>query len=674
MAVWSFALAYWQYLYRSSSLVFSKTVRYVLFALRFFLLFLLGILLLEFYSRYVKREYIKPALVVAVDNSQSMIKAKDSVEVKNFFRENFSEFVGYFQDKMDVQVFTFGEQIRFNPDSILFNENKSNAEGLMNAAQQVLGDKPISAMLIISDGIFNEGMHPVSLTEGLEYPVYVLATGDTAIYKDVCVKKILHPKQVYLGNDFVTEILVNGTFLKNEKIKISVSENNTELFSKEIFFYSDVSDVQSVSFQLPANKGGYHTYKVQASVVKGEKNIQNNTAYFVVNVIENKTKVLILYSAPHPDISAISQVLKANASYEVESIWENNFTKSVREYDVVIYHSPGEASPLLNKCLQLAMPVWVISGNASALQNRLLRIQQIIPQQRNEIECYLNTSFSAFALTDAYKDMTNQLPILLSPYGNYSPIGESEVLFYQKINNVLTDLPLFYFTNVSGVRYAVFLGDGLWRWKMTDYQLHQNIDWFSHLITQSIHYLTIRRDKNPFKVYVPAAINENEPLQLTAEFYNESMQSITEPDVVLNLTDSKKNEYKFVFNKATGHYFLNAGILPAGEYSYKAFTQYKGKDYTQSGKIHILPFALEKNSLVAQHSLLKLMANKTGGKFYLLNQTDALKNDLLNNETIQTIVTESEKYQYWIDNKIWFLTLILLSLCEWIIRRWYGVI
>lgn len=651
-------------------------MRRILFVARFFLLFLLGILLLEFYSRYVTREYIKPALVIAIDNSRSMIAAKDSVEVKKFFREKFPEFIGAFQDKMDVQVLTFGEQIRFNPDSILFHENKSNAEGIFHAAQQVLGNKPISAMLIISDGIFNEGIHPVSLTEGLEYPIYVVASGDTTIYKDVSIKKIVHPKHVYLGNDFVAEILINGTFLKNEKIKISISENNTELFSKEISFHSDLSDVQSVSFQLHAEKGGYHTYKVQASVVKGEKNIQNNTAYFVINVIENKTKVLILYAAPHPDISSISQVLKANASYEVESIWENNFTKSIslHKYDVVIYHSLSESSPWLNKCFQLAVPVWVISNNVSALQNKLLRIQQIIPQQSNEIESYLNTSFSAFALTETYQNITNQLPVLLAPYGNYSPIGENEVLFYQKINNVPTNLPLFYFTTVLGVRYAVFLGDGLWRWKMTDYQLHQNTDWFSHLVTQTIRYLTIKRDKSPFKVYVPATINENEPLQITAEFFNESMQNITEPDVFLNLTDSQKNEYMFVCNKATGYYFLNAGRLSAGTYSYNASASYKGKKYTQSGKIHILPFSSEKNNLVAQHTLLKLITEKTNGKFYLLNQIETLKDDLLNNETVQTTVIENEEYQYWIDHKIWFLILIIVSLLEWIIRRWHDVI
>lgn len=672
IAVISFVIAYFQYQFKIKNSVFSKVTKLVLTILRFCLLFIIGILLLNFYSKFFKNEYIKPVLLVAVDNSQSMIKAKDSLEVKKFLSQQFPEMIQQLQNNFDVQIMTFGEKILFQ-DSFSFNEAKTNPENIFFEPQQVIGNKPINAMLLISDGIFNEGVHPIAETDNVTYPVYVLATGDTNTYKDVFVKKILCNKNVFIGNDFITEVLIQSSAISNEKVKVKISESNNILAEKEIIINSDKNSLESIQFQLHAQTGGYHTYKVQVSVVKDEVNIHNNTAYFVVNVIENKTKILFLYSAPHPDISAIRQVLNTSPQYEIEVASDDIFTKEISKYDVVVYHSPNSNSNTFQKCLNSGTPMFILNPSLNIIQNKLLVVKQFVPQY-NEIETFVNTGFSAFSITDEYSQIQNDLPIILAPYGNYAPAGESQILYYQKINNVLTDLPLLYFTQTSFGKYAVFLGDGLWRWKMANYQIKQNTQWFEHLMTQIIRYLSVKRDKNPFKVYVPATTFENEPLQITAELLNESMQLITEPDVFIQLYDENNHEYKYVFNKSTSNYFLNAGVLPAGEYKYKAYTQYKGKDYAQTGKIHIVPQSIEKNNLVAQHHLLKLLAQKTSGQFFNLKDADKIAESITKDENIKTIVIQNETFQYWIDNQWWFIIIVCLAIAEWTIRRWNGIV
>ncbi len=603
-----------------------------------------------------------------------MIKAKDSNEVKNFFLNRFSEIKSILQNNYDVQLITFGEKIHFNPDTLSFNEVRTNAEKLFSEPQQTLGNKPISAMIIFTDGIFNEGIHPISLAENISYPIYIAASGDTNIYKDIAIRKILHNKNVFLGNDFIVEVLLHSSDIKNEKIEVSIHENKNELSKKTLIINSDMQNINSVQFQLNANKAGYHSYKVSVSVIKDEKNIYNNTAYFIVHVIENKIKTLFLYSAPHPDISAIRQILHTSEQYATEAYSETSFNKNINDYDVILFHSPDPNYPLYKKCLQSNIPLMLITTSLHILQNQFLNIKQLSLQPTNETEAHLNTSFSAFSLTEDYKEFNNTLPILLTPYGEYTPIGETDILYYQKINNIITDLPLFFLIKNNVSKYAIFLGDGLWRWKMNNYQTRQNTEWFSHLITQTIRYLSIKRDKSPFKVHIPPTINENEPLQITAELLNESMQNITEPDVFLKLEDEAKHEYKYVFNKSNTNYFLNAGTLPAGEYTYKAHTQYKTKAYSQTGKLHIIPLSIEQNNLSAQHHLLKTLSQKTNGKLYLLKDSETILQDLSKNEDIKTIVTQTESYQYWIDNQWWFFIIVLLAITEWVIRRWHGIV
>lgn len=672
--VLSMGIAYFQYYTKKPTPIFSSITRLSLFSIRCLVLSLIGILLLDFYSRFLKNEYIKPNVVLAIDNSRSMVLAKDSQQVKTFLTEKLPPFIDNLKNQFDVQVITFGEKLKVNPDNISFQESKTNAENLFYEIPQILPNKPISAMIMLTDGIFNEGVHPISLADNVNYPIYIIACGDTNSYKDIAIKKIIHNKNVFIGNDFMVEVILNASKVREEKVTLSISENKERLASKEIIVNSDQREVISVPFQLHAGKSGYHTYRVDVSYVENEKNLQNNTAYFVVNVIENKIKVLILYSQPHPDISAIRQSLIASEQYETEAYYDYALNKNLYDFDVIIYHSPETNSPIFYKCLKSHIPMMIISNNLMALKDEFLNVSQYLVQQTNEIEVTLDASFTSFTLNDDYKDISPHLPIILAPYGSYSPKGEYDVLYYQKINNVLTELPLFFFTKLLNIKYAVFLGDGIWRWKMANYQLKQNHEWFNHLIMQTIRYLSIKRDKSPFKVHIPATINENEPLQITAELVNETMQYITEPDVFIVLEDSSKHQYKYVFNKSTSNYFLNAGILPAGQYTYKAYTQYKGKEYAQSGKLQVLPLSIETNQLTAQHHLLKALTKKTNGKFHSLSTIDDLYAEISHHQDIKTIVTQHESYQYWIDNKWWFVVLTLLAISEWIIRRWHGII
>lgn len=672
IAALSLFVSFIQYYYKNPASVFSKPTKIVLFALRSILLFVVGVLLLNFYSEFSKNEYVKPVLVVAVDNSQSMISAKDSADVKKFFSDKFKPITQSLEEKFDVQTITFGEKIAFN-DSITFKEYKSNPEQIFNQISNTFNHRDIGAMLLITDGIFNEGIHPVSLANNINYPIYTIATGDTNIYKDVSIKKILCNKNVFIGNDFVAEILIQSSAVFNEPSKVTIYEGKKIIAEKEIQIQSNKNDLITLQFQLSAEKGGHHTYKVQVNPVKDEHNIQNNTAYFVVNVIENKTKILMLYSAPHPDISAIRQSLNTSPQYEIDVYQEQDFSKELSKYDVIIFHSPKVNSSVFQKCLKSNVPMFVISSQLQPLQNTFISIKQF-SNAFNEIETHFNSSFSAYSTNPDYNEVAPHLPVIIAPYGDYSPLGESDILYFQKINNVLTNLPLFFVTQNTFGKYAVFMGDGLWRWKITNYQLKQNFDWFNHLITQTIRYLSVKRDKTPFKVNIPAHIQENELLHITAELYNETMQTTTEPDVFIALKNENNNEYKFVFNKSANNYFLNAGILPPGEYNYTAYTQYKTKNYSQTGKIHILPVSIEKNNLVAQHHLLKTLSSKTSGKFYLLKNAQKIIDDLKNNENIKTIVIQNNAYQYWIENKWWFIIIVILAIAEWSIRRWNGII
>jgi hypothetical protein len=115
------------------------------------------------------------------------------------------------------------------------------------------------------------------------------------------------------------------------------------------------------------------------------------------------------------------------------------------------------------------------------------------------------------------------------------------------------------------------------------------------------------------------------------------------------------------------------GVLPAGEYSYKATTNNGTKAFEQRGFITVKEITAEKMQLVADHQLLSRLANQTKGKFFYPNQLNQLTESLLSNDTIKTITYMHKDVKELIDMKaIFFLFLILLSL-EWFIRKYNGL-
>ena len=60
--------------------------------------------------------------------------------------------------------------------------------------------------------------------------------------------------------------------------------------------------------------------------------------------------MVILYHAPHPDVSAISQSIAQNETYEVETYPIDKFNKAIDDYNVVVLHQLPSKTIQPNHC------------------------------------------------------------------------------------------------------------------------------------------------------------------------------------------------------------------------------------------------------------------------------------------------------------------------------------
>ena len=93
------------------------------------------------------------------------------------------------------------------------------------------------------------------------------------------------------GNDYTLIIRHKGRVI--EEIKGT--------FENENFFRSEL-------LKIEAEEVGLQRYTVELRVDAEEELQQNNSASFYINVIDERLKIAILYSSPHPDIAVWNEI------------------------------------------------------------------------------------------------------------------------------------------------------------------------------------------------------------------------------------------------------------------------------------------------------------------------------------------------------------------------------
>jgi len=117
---------------------------------------------------------------------------------------------------------------------------------------------------------------------------------------------------------------------------------------------------------------------------------------------------------------------------------------------------------------------------------------------------------------------------------------------------------------------------------------------------------------------------------------------------------------------------LDIGSLPPGKYHWIATTQYQNKPYRKEGDFLIEDVSLEKSVNAANHGILRLLSQQSGGEYYPFSENDRLLNVLEKRTDITSIERITTRFWDLVDS--WFF-LLMIALCfflEWFFKRYYG--
>jgi hypothetical protein len=293
-----------------------------------------GVLLNPTWVRELPPPAGKPLLSVLVDDSGSMTvpdgggakaaggtRYEAAAKIAKSLSSNL-------QNQFDVQVRTFSESTKaVGMNDLAAHEPKGQSTDLATAVADVLADdRPQGqAVVVLSDGIHNAagGAQPVldavRRAKSLAAPVYTRTVGGGGTTIDLAIELRSPQDMAFIGQRVPVTVRATGRGVRGGQADVTLLYNGKEVGRQPVTLNQNGSSPE-VRFWVKQDKMGLYPYEARIDPLPGEATQANNSATYLLRVIDQPIKVLLVEGKPYWDSKFLMRTLASVPAVELESL------------------------------------------------------------------------------------------------------------------------------------------------------------------------------------------------------------------------------------------------------------------------------------------------------------------------------------------------------------------
>lgn len=702
-----FGLAFWTY--SKTIPPISERKRVLLITMRTIALSILFFVLFEPIFTMVKSLIEEPRLAVLLDNSVSAGATDAKGDRKSDYKYTMTN-LALQSNKVSTISYIFDSETSMiaesSFDSLDFSGQSTDISRSIRRLYSTADEDNLRAVLLVTDGAFNAGNNPVFDAERFGKPFFIIGIGDTTEPNDIAIQSIVTNEVAYIENPIPINVNFKAIGFAGERVKLVISDNNKKIAEEEVLIEQGREKYSVAIEYMPAVEG---IRKITASIAPIKKEItdKNNSSSEFIRVLKNKRNIALFAGAPSPDVSFIKQALSLEKGVELKDYIQKQgaeFYNAPNQADlnaselIVLVGFPVQSTPasvldMIARELERGKPLLFVAGQAVDY-NKLKTLQNYLPfiivsSRPQEFLAIPDIKASSLAspllrVTGSDEDVKlwNNLPPLFRTETFVRVKPESEVVSTMKINNAPLNDPLIVTRHFQNSKTVAFLGYGLYRWKLLGYAAEQSkgretsVDLFSVLINNSFRWLSIADQNKLVRVRTARkAYNQSDHVELVGEVYDQSYTPIDKASVVVKVSGGGEQREIVMNSLGSGRYYGTIAGLSEGDYAFSADAKFSGRNLgTDNGRFSIGEVSLEYQNLKMNAALLRTIAERTGGKFYLPNEASQAIEDIKKHKAFTTRGTsQKSEIALWSFPYLLGFALLLFAL-EWFIRKRAGMI
>lgn len=225
----------------------------------------------------------------------------------------------------------------------------TNLDRALRRAVEAVGGAPVSGVVVISDGGLNEGASAEEIARFARernLALYTVAVGDPAEPRNVRVVEVEAPSNVLQKDPFNLDARLAFEGVAGEHLSVRLIERDeTEGTPPQVVEQRSVpveENTSTVSLRFERRKVGVgrFTYQVEVEPLPGESLTDDNGAAATVNVVDTRTRVLLISGGPSWEYRYLSRLLMRDESFNVSCWLQSADVSAVRDGTIVIDHLP----------------------------------------------------------------------------------------------------------------------------------------------------------------------------------------------------------------------------------------------------------------------------------------------------------------------------------------------
>ncbi len=658
-------IAWFQYYYKTKK---RGKLSVVLSFLRFLSVF--SALLLLINPKFSKNEYTleKTNLVLLVDNSSSIntfIEKEDVLSIINQIEENDG-----LSNKFNVTQYTFGSSLNSN-DSISLNENRTNISEALESINEI-HNKTNTVIVLFTDGNQTIGKDYEFYGKNQKMHIYPTILGDTTTYEDIRIGQVNNNKYAFLKNKYPLEIFVTYDGTKSVVSRVNIQVNGKSVFTENVTL-SPKENTRKIDALLDAKTVGLKKIKITVTALINEKNILNNSKNIAIEVIDEKTKVVIVSDIMHPDIGALKKAIESNEQRKVIIKKPTDAFSDYENVGVFILYQPNSSFKKIYAFIdQKKANTFTITGTKTDwnfLNNSQSSIEKNSTGVVEDVFPILNSGFSIFNISDFN---IQGFPPLEAELGELFITKVYETVLGQQIKGVELNEPLLAIIPENGKKEAFLFGENIWKWRVQSHRNDRSFKSFDDLMGKIILYLSSTNSKDRLTIDYETIYSGIEEAKIAASYFDEAFVFDYNATLLLKLTektDGTTREIPMLLNG--NHYETDLSSLESGEYDFTISV--KNKNLSKSGSFSILNFDVEQQFLSSDYKKLNRLAQNSSGKLYFPSQTEILIEDLVTDKQYIPVQKSKQNVVSLIDFKFLLGIIIAALAAEWFIRKYNGL-
>jgi uncharacterized membrane protein len=593
------------------------------------------------------------------------------------------------------------------------------AQSLADVREDLEG-MPLAGVVLVSDGADNG---TTSMDDALlalrarRVPVYTVGVGRERFERDIAVERVQAPRRMLSGAAGMVEVDIRLRGVADARVPLTL-EADGRVIATEMIQRPARGDQATVRVRIPPLPAGVHRLAVRVKPLPDETVTQNNEWQTSLEVRNGPDRVLYVEGEPRPEFAFLRRAVNDDSAVVVVGLMRSADKKFLRlgvrdslellngfpatreelfSYRAIILGSieaaffSGEQLRMLADFVSVRGGGLLVLGGRASLseggfagtpladvlpltlsrgdinQDGPATPVQVRPTRMGETHpaLQLRESLGATRLRwDSLPPLTlvNQLGTLRTG---------ATLLLSGRTENGKSDVPVLAWQRYGRGMSAVFSAQDSWLWRMdtsipVDDRTHQMF-W-----RQMVRWL-VDDAPEPFELTpTPARVAPGEPVVLRAQVATAQFEDVNDAAVSVTITSPTGPSEELALEwslRDDGSYAAKFTPRDTGRYTIDAVAQHGDSARTVTTTVLVDERGADVAQAELRATLLRRIADETGGRYYPLAQSAALADDAV---YTNAGVTVREAKDLW-DMPAVFILLTAVLAAEWGYRRWRGL-